>query len=115
MTGRKRLHEDYPMTFLAPTALIGALLLAIPIFVHLFRPRKMRRTPFSSLRWLKQTHQRLSRRIQWHRWLLFLLRAGCILLLVVALARPLVGGGAGRPVDRFVVLDVGRSMAYEAC
>src|SRR5213078_4202326 len=102
------------MTFLAPTALAGILLLAIPVIVHLFRPRKMRPTPFSSLRWLKHTHQRLSRRVQWHRWLLFLLRAGCILLLVFALSRPLIAlNRDGRPADRFVVLDVGRAMAYE--
>src|SRR6476660_1368712 len=97
------------LTFLAPSALAAGLLLAIPVIVHLFRPRKMRPTPFSSLRWLKHTHQRLSRRIQWHRWLLFLLRAGCILLLVLALARPLVAPSSdARPTDRYVVLDVGR-------
>jgi hypothetical protein len=102
------------MTFLAPAALLGALLLAIPVLVHLFRPRKMRQTPFSSLRWLKETQQRLSRRVQWHRWLLFLLRAGCILLLVVALARPIAGlGEAGRPAARVVIVDVGRAMAYQ--
>ncbi len=103
------------MTFLAPFALIGILLLALPILVHLFKPRKMRQTPFSSLRWLRQTQQRLSRRIQWHQWLLFLLRAACILLLVLALAKPLVGPrSAGRPTDRFVVVDISRSMAYKA-
>jgi hypothetical protein len=103
------------MTFLAPSALLGTLLLAIPIIVHLFKPRKMRRTPFSSLRWLKQTHQRLSRRIHWHQWLLFLLRAGCIVLLVLALAKPLAGlHGDRRPTDRLVILDVGRAMSYEA-
>src|SRR5437773_2128368 len=47
------------MTFLAPLALIGVLLLILPIVVHLFKPRKMKQTPFSSLRWLKQTHPRL--------------------------------------------------------
>jgi hypothetical protein len=103
------------MTFLAPAAFLGALLLAIPVVVHLLKPRKMRQTPFSSLRWLKQTHQRLSRRVQWHQWLLFLLRAGCILLLVLALARPLAGPqDSSRPTDRFVILDVGRAMAYQA-
>src|SRR5262245_2146023 len=102
------------MTFLAPAALFGALLLAIPIVVHLFKPRKMRRTPFSSLRWLKQTHKRLSRHIQWHQWLLFLMRAGVVLVLVLALAKPVVGSRiAGRAVDRFVVLAIGRTMAYE--
>src|SRR5436305_14330858 len=99
------------MTFLAPAALFGILLLALPIVVHLFKPRKVRATPFSSLRWLKQAHQRLSRRIQWHQWLLFALRAGFIVLLVVALARPLFGvRGEGKPTDRFVVLDVSGSM-----
>lgn len=102
------------MTFLAPTALIGLLLLAIPILVHLFKPRKMRRTPFSSLRWLKQTHQRLSRRVQWHQWLLFLMRAGAIVLLVLALAKPLIGSRAGeRAADRYVILDVGQTMSYQ--
>src|SRR5205823_3925901 len=92
------------MTFLAPLALFGVLLLILPIVVHLFKPRKMKQTPFSSLRWLKQTHQRLSRRIQWHQWLLFLLRAGCIVLLVLALAKPLIGFWGARPVDRFVIV-----------
>ena len=59
------------LTFLASAAFWGVLLLAIPIIIHLFRPRKMRATPFSSLRWLRDTRQRLSRRIQWHQlWLM---------------------------------------------
>src|SRR5437867_11746139 len=103
------------MTFLAPTALVGLLLLALPVFVHLLRPRKMRQTPFSSLRWLKVTRQRLSRRIQWHQWLLFLMRAGLVLLLVLALTKPIVGlWNAASPTDRIIVVDVGRAMAYEA-
>ncbi|MBI2805811.1 MAG: BatA domain-containing protein [Planctomycetes bacterium] len=102
------------MTFLVPMALLGSLLLIVPILAHLFKPRKMKQTPFSSLRWLKETRQRLSRRIQWHQWLLFLLRAGCVLLLVLALAKPLIGTlGGGNPTDRFIVLDVSRSMAYQ--
>jgi hypothetical protein len=102
------------MTFLAPAALLGVLLLSIPVVVHLLKPRKMRRTPFSSLRWLKQTHQRLSRRIRWHQWLLFVLRASLIVLLVLALARPLIyTSGSSQPADRFIVVDVSRSMGYQ--
>src|SRR4051812_9966085 len=101
------------MTFLAPAALFGLSLLALPVLVHLFRPRKMRQTPFSSLRWLRETQQRLSRRVQWHQWPLFLLRAGAVLLLVLALARPLLGlRGSDRPVDRLIILDLGGGMAY---
>src|SRR5579864_9320424 len=102
------------MTLLAPAALFGLALLAVPVVVHLLRPRKMRQTPFSSLRWLKVTRQRLSRRIQWHQWLLFLLRAGLVVLLVLALTKPMLGlWHAARPSDRFIIVDAGRTMAYE--
>ena len=102
------------LTFLAPFALAGLFLLAIPIAVHLFRPRKMRPTSFSSLRWLRLTQQRISRRIRWHQVLLFLLRAAFVVLLVLTLARPLFSPQSeGRAVDRFLVLDVGRSMAVQ--
>jgi hypothetical protein len=102
------------LTFLAPAALIGSLLLAIPILVHIFKPRKMRQTPFSSLRWLRMTQQRLSRRIQWHQMLLFLLRVAFITLLVLALAQPLLGPGTeARHTDRYVIVDVSRSMACQ--
>lgn len=101
------------ISFLSPLALAGGLLLAIPIVVHLFKPRKVRVTEFSSLRWLHLTQQRLARRIQWHQVLLFLLRAGFIALLVLALARPMFSpAGAGGLTERFIVIDVSRSMAY---
>lgn len=103
------------MNFLAPYALWGLALLSIPIIVHLFRPRKVRQTPFSSLRWLHLTQQRLSRRIKWHQVLLFLLRAAFITLLVLALARPMLQpAGAGQVTERFIILDVSRSMTYRA-
>ncbi len=99
------------MTFLAPGALVGLLLLAIPIVLHLFKPRQVRQTPFSSLRWLHLTQQRMARRIQWHQVLLFLLRAAFLTLLVLALARPLlVPRGSAGSLDRVLVVDVSRSM-----
>src|SRR3954463_14493827 len=100
-------------TLLAPSALIGLSLLAIPIIVHLFKPRKVRRTPFSSLRWLHLTQQRLSRRLRWHQVLLFLLRAAFIILMVLAVAKPIFNRQASSgPSERFVILDVSRSMGY---
>ncbi len=99
------------MTFLNFGALFGLALLAIPIFVHLFKPRHVRQTPFSSLRWLHLTQQRMARRIQWHQVLLFLLRAGFLTLLVLALARPIWSpAGTAAGLDRIVVLDISRSM-----
>jgi len=102
------------MTLLAPTALAGLLLLAFPVIVHLLRPRKMRQTPFSSLRWLKVTRQRLSRRLQWHQWLLFLIRAGLVVLLVLALAKPVASPwNARKPSDRIIIVDASRAMGSE--
>ncbi len=99
------------MTFLTSGALFGLALLAIPIVVHLFKPRHVRQTPFSSLRWLHLTQQRMARRIQWHQVLLFLLRAGFLTLLVLALARPIWSPtGTATGLDRIVVLDISRSM-----
>ncbi len=103
------------LTLLAPWALATAALLAIPIIIHLFKPRRVRQTPFSSLRWLHLSPQKLSRRIQWHQVLLFLLRAAFLALLVLALARPLLtAGGASGVRERFIVLDVSHSMSYRA-
>ena len=82
------------ISFLAPTALFAASLLAIPVILHLFKPRKVRQTPFSSLRWLHLSQQKLARRIKWHQVLLFLLRAAFLLLMVLALARPTYSRGA---------------------
>lgn len=103
------------LSFLAPAALAGLALLAIPIAIHLFKPRKVRVTPFSSLRWLDLSKQKLARRIRWHQLLLFIVRATFILLLVFALARPLFStGDQTSGVDRFIVLDNSPSMTHQA-
>lgn len=111
--------EEYganPMiNFLAPAALFGLALLAIPVVIHLFQPRRVRETPFSSLRWLIQTKQRLARKIKWHQLLLLLIRAAFVIMIVLALARPQFSGNtatATATVERFIVLDTSRSMAY---
>lgn len=97
-----------------PLALLGLGLLAIPVVIHLFKPRKVRQVPFSSLRWLRASQHRMSRRIKWHQLLLFFLRAAFLTLLVLALAQPVLSiGGAGPASDRFVILDLSRTMAYD--
>jgi hypothetical protein len=102
------------LVFLAPLALVGLGLLAVPVLVHLFKPRRVRVIPFSSLRWLRASRHKLSRRVQWHQVLLFLLRAGFLTLLVLALAKPVLNlGRGGRVMDRVLILDMGRTMAYE--
>src|SRR3954454_862122 len=102
-------------TLLAPLALAAFALLAIPIIIHLLKPKRVRTMPFSSLRWLRTSQHKLSRRIQWHQVLLFLLRAAFLSALVLALAKPLLSRSdqAGSR-ERFIVLDVSHSMSYRA-
>lgn len=101
-------------TLLAPFALVAAALLAIPVIIHLLKPKRVRTMPFSSLRWLRTSQHKLSRRIQWHQILLFLLRAAFLIALVLALAKPVFSTGGKRAfTERFIVLDVSRSMNYE--
>ena len=101
--------------FLAPAALGALGLLAIPILLHIFKPRKVRQTPFSSLRWLRASQHRLSRRIRWHQVLLLLLRLAFLALLVLALAKPILSSRSDAHVrERFILLDTSRSMAYRA-
>jgi len=98
---------------LAPAALAGLALLSIPVLLHIFKPKKVRQTPFSSLRWLRASQHRMSRRIKWHQVLLFALRAGFIALIVLALAKPIVSfNREGNKADRFVIVDLSRSMDY---
>ncbi len=99
------------ISFLAPIALIGLATLAVPVAIHLLKPRRVRVVPFSSLRWLRASQHRLSRRIQWHQVLLFLLRAAILTLLVLAAARPiLLRRGTNVSTHRFVIIDTGRAM-----
>jgi len=101
-------------TLLAPIALAASALLAIPIIIHLLKPKRVRTMPFSSLRWLRSSQHKMSRRIQWHQVLLFLLRAAFLSALVMALAKPVFStGGKHLFTERFVILDVSRSMNYE--
>lgn len=101
--------------FLSPLALLGLALLSVPILVHLFKPKKVRRVPFSSLRWLRASQHRMSRRIRLHQVLLFLLRAGLLALLVFALAKPVLTlGKRSGATERFIILDAGRSMNYRS-
>ncbi len=80
------------MTFLNPAVLFGLLAAAIPILIHLFNLRKLKRIEFSSLRFLKELQKNKIRRIKLKQWLLLALRALIILLLVAAFARPALTG-----------------------
>lgn len=104
------------LVFLTPAILGGLAALGIPVLLHL-RPRsKMRKIPFAAMRFLQPALKRSSRRLRIQNLLLLLVRLGVLLLVVVALARPVLrrtGGSIGEidgPTDLVVVLDASMSM-----
>lgn len=78
------------MSFLHPALLAMAALAAVPVILHLIMRPKPKRLMFPALRLIESRRKSNVRRLRLrHIWLL-LLRVAIILLLVLALARPLV-------------------------
>ena len=76
------------MSWLFPGCLAGALLIALPVILHLLRRRENVRIHFPSLRFLQETALRDTRRQQLFRWITLLLRCLAIALIAGAFARP---------------------------
>ncbi|MEM1212005.1 MAG: BatA domain-containing protein [Planctomycetota bacterium] len=104
-------------------ALAGALLIAVPIIIHLLFRIRRKRMEWGAMRFLLEAFKKQRRRLQVERWLLLVVRCLVVLLLGLALAGPmlggaggwlggLVGGGAGGRVVH-VVLDDGLSSGME--
>jgi len=80
------------MIFLNPAVLFGLLAASIPVLIHLFNLRKLKKIEFSTLRFLKELQKNKIRKIKLKQWLLLALRIMIILLLVTAFARPTLEG-----------------------
>jgi hypothetical protein len=100
----------YLMTFLSPLTLIGLLLVALPLAIHLLVRRRARRLDFPSLKFLRETpsFKLYPRRIR--QPLLLALRAAAIILLVIGLARPFLTSRKQPAPVRFILIDASLSM-----
>lgn len=105
------------MSFLAPILLAGTALVALPIILHLVMRREPKRVEFPALRLLRKRHSTNQTRLRLRHWILLALRCAFILLLALALARPvlrgsglLAGGSAG--LAAAVVIDNSPRMGY---
>jgi hypothetical protein len=84
------------MTFLNPAILFGLFAASIPVIIHLFNLRKLKKIEFSTLQFLKELQKNKIRKIKLKQWLLLALRVLMILCIVIAFARPtLVGVSIG--------------------
>ena len=87
-------------------------LAGLPVIFHLFFRVRKRLQPFSSLMFLRVADPHLSARRKLREWLALLLRALAILLLLLALARPIwLGTGSAGSVAAVLVLDNSGSMS----
>ena len=106
------------MQFLNPLFLIGGLALIAPILVHLVRRETSRRVLFSSLMFVRRIPKASLRRQRLRHPLLLLLRMAALMLLVLAVARPLLtdpdaaglSGSGGRSL--ILLLDDSFSMRF---
>lgn len=76
---------------LAAAAVAAAL---IPLLVHLINRRRHRRVHWAAMGFLLAAHSRSQRRVRLEHWILLLLRMSVLVLLGLAVARPLLPGRA---------------------
>jgi Aerotolerance regulator N-terminal/von Willebrand factor type A domain len=80
------------MIFLNPLVLFGLIAASIPVLIHLFNLKKLKRIDFSTLAFLKELQKNKIRRIKIKQLLLLALRVMIILFLVMSFARPTLKG-----------------------
>ncbi len=98
------------LTFLNPTLLIGTAAAGVPFVLHLLSRQRSKRIPFSTLIFLKQVDVNTARRHKLVDLLLLLSRIFIILLIALALAKPVwrVAGDvrlARGNTARIIILD----------
>src|SRR3990170_8272292 len=106
------------MQFLSPWFLLGALAVAVPIWLHLIRRQQAMRIPFSSLMFFRRIPTKSLSRQRLKYLLLLSLRVLVILLIALAFARPYLPGAsrllttAGQGKHVAILLDNSMSMQY---
>lgn len=83
------------MTFLNPSILFALFAISIPIIIHFFNLRKLKKVEFSTLMFLKELQKSKMKRIKLKQLLLLLFRILVITFLVLAFANPVYKGIAG--------------------
>ncbi len=80
------------LNFLNSIVLLGLVAGLIPLLIHLFTRRKLKKIEFSSLWFLKVLEKTRLKQVKLHNLLLLIIRTLIILLVVLAFARPAVKG-----------------------
>ena len=103
------------MGWLAPGFLLGALTIAVPVWLHLLKRSASRPRQFSSLMLFEPQQRSTTRRRRIDHWLLLLLRVAVLLLVAAAFAEPYVRGHLpGATPEKLLVLAVDDSFSMRA-
>src|SRR5580658_7005642 len=103
------------MGWLAPGFLLGALTIAVPVWLHLLKQSASRPRQFSSLMLFEPQRRSTTRRRRIDHWLLLLLRIAVLLLLAAAFAEPFVRGHLpGTAPEKLLVLALDDSFSMHA-
>jgi len=91
----------------------GAAAASVPIALHFFFRSRYRTVPWAAMKYLLLSIEQTSRRLKFQELLLLIVRCAVLVLLAVALARPLfssVSTGGREAVDAVFVFDTSYSM-----
>src|SRR5436190_14388639 len=97
----------------------GLAAVSIPIIIHILNRRRFKTVTWAAMEFLLRAMRKNRRRLRFEQWVLLATRCLLVLLLGMALARPLgcenaaialMGGRAGMSV---IVIDNSYSSAYE--
>jgi hypothetical protein len=114
------LNADVPLAFgfASPALLWGLALASAPIIIHLLNQRKYRETSWAAMRFLLEAIRKNSRRLQIEQLILLAVRALILVLVVLAVAEPLLDhlGSFFKPrqsAHRIIVIDASLSMGFQ--
>ncbi len=101
------------MNFVAPYMLWGAAAAGVPIALHFFFRSRYRTVPWAAMKFLLMSIEQTSRRLKFQELLLLIVRCAVLVLLALALARPLIStvvASGKEAVDAVFVFDTSFSM-----
>jgi hypothetical protein len=104
------------MTFLQPFLLFGLPLVALPVLIHLFNRLRYRTLPWAAMMFLLSATRQSTRHEKLRHILVLACRTLAVLALLLAMARPLIGGWLGWAMSATpdtVVLLLDRSASME--
>ena len=102
-----------------PAMLAWLAAAAAPLVIHLLNRRKHREMPWAAMQYLLAAIRKSSRRIRIEQWLLLAIRTLLVVLLVLAMAEPVLEQTglnlvAGQRTHKVLAIDGSYSMAYKA-